>query len=76
MGAIGKIAKFALSPLLAVAGVFDKPKPPKAPLQAPPQASRGSVVNDALAERTGTRANRRSRGSQEARGGKKTSLGS
>lgn len=56
-------------------GLFKKPKPPKAPLQAPPQASRSSLVNDALAGRQGSRSNRRSSGPQEASGGKKTSLG-
>lgn len=60
---------------LVLPGLLSKPKPPKAPLQAPPRAERTSLVNDALAGRRGTRANQRSSGQQEAAGGKKTKLG-
>ena len=73
---MGTLVKFAGGLVGAlVPGLLKKPKPEKAPLQAPPQAQRSSLVNDALASRTGSNANRRSRGSQEASGGKKTKLG-
>lgn len=60
---------------LVLPGLFSKPKPQKAPLQAPPQAQRSSVINDELASRRGSTANQRSSGPQENARGKKTQLG-
>lgn len=73
---MSSIGKFLLSPLAAVTGIFNKPKPPKVPLQTPPRAARPSSVSDALAGRRGSRSNRRSSGPREASGGQKTTLGS
>lgn len=73
MGVIAKVAGGIAGALLP--GIFNKPKPPKAPLQAPPRAARDSLVSDALARRRGSSANKRSSGQQEASGGKKTKMG-
>lgn len=73
MSAIGKIL---LSPALALAGAFKKPKitvPDQRPLA---QERPVSAVLDAVAARSGTRANQRSgMGGAEATGGRKSQLG-
>lgn len=73
MGVVAKLAGGLVGALIP--GLLDKPKPPKAPLAPPPQANRSSLVNDALASRRGSRANRRSSGPAEAGGGLKSKLG-
>lgn len=74
MSAVGK---FLLSPVLALAGVFDKPKAPKVPLTPPPAVDRSpSVLAETFSRRRGSQANQRSGGGGEPTlGGKKTKLG-
>lgn len=77
MAGVGKILKFAVSPLAAALGAFDKPKAPKAVMPLPTATPRSSsVVADALMARRGSAANRRTgSGGAESGTGKKTYLG-
>lgn len=72
------VGKFLLSPVLALAGVFDKPKapPPQAMARPAAQDRSGSVLAQAIASRRGTQDNKRTgTGGAEATGGKKSKLG-
>lgn len=74
MSAVGKLL---LSPVLTLAGVFDKKKPKPVPMQQPVAQTRPvSAVLEAVASRQGSRANQRAgMGGVEASGGTKTKLG-
>lgn len=75
MAAVGK---FLMSPVLALAGAFKKPKAPEpqVPIAQPQARDRSaSVLADTIAGRRGAQANQRSGGGGEPMGGKKTKLG-
>lgn len=63
MSFLKTVGKFLLSPLGAVAGIFDKPKPQQPVLPSPAamrnEAQERARSNDMLARRTGTRGSRR-----------------
>lgn len=74
---MGGVASFLLSPVMALAGVLNKPKAPKPVAPQPVAQTRPvSAVLDAVSARQGSLANRRTRSlGVEPGGGKKTSLG-
>ncbi|GGO95009.1 hypothetical protein [Stakelama pacifica] len=74
----GDILKIALSPIGAVAGVFNKPKAPKPVLPQPTATPRSnSLVADAIASRRGSADNQRtgSRGAESTTTKKNTLMG-
>ena len=77
-GFVNTIGKVALSPIAAVLGAFDKPKPRAAmPLPTATPRANSSVLADALTMRRGSADNRRTGagGAESTTTGKKSLLG-